>query len=212
MRYQLSINYIEEYAMGDPYAGKCIANDEHGKKYFICNMAMDNIFEYQSNIFILPILVTRPIDDGTQIINQRCVRIAQVNMNTKVFICYEKYYAGILEFSKHNNELHIAKQNSTLQAEHFDLSAKAIVYTHKIADRLYTAYYEKGNEHNTWWYCAYDGNGKLLRQIQEIIDVTTNYWDAITQTEPLAMPTINTGMVYNIYEEDFENMWRKVRD
>jgi hypothetical protein len=209
MKYKLLIKDIEEYFMGGTYTGTCIANDEHGEKYFVCNMAMDIIYEYADNIFVIPILLTREINEDTQIIHQKCVRIAKVDMTNKKLTCYQKYFDGMPQFSSIDNLLNISlsKYNRQIQLFEFDLLNEAIAYSSDITDKMYTKYIEQGHDKNTFWYCEYNIDGVLLKQINETDNEANQYWDIESHTTPLQMPKLDQDKVYTIYAEDFEGLW-----
>ena len=190
MKYQLSLEYLQDYTTISIMAGELYLIDEQNRKTHLSGMAMKNfLFIENETKIIFPILENNRIDE----VNDWCVQICIADLATEKIYIYDKYFRnngekityenGIVTVWNEQNEfvktdILNTKTTSVQRTKTFEIYDKHNYYFKRYWDEPRADIYTGWGK--SWWYFETAPDGTILKQIEEYENGIVQCYDLIT--------------------------------
>jgi Domain of unknown function (DUF5071) len=222
MKYKLSLEAISDYTQMSILAGELYIIDENEVKSHVCKMVLENYFFIENDTKIVIPTLKNIENDG---VNNWCMQIAIADLSTQKIHFYNKYFANNGEKITYENSIITVhnENNEFVKTDFLDISRTEVKVTENFEVLFKKHHYYKrhwtenrGDKHNdwgtSWWYFETDGEGNILKQIEEYENGTVQCYDTENPENEFG-GLGKTPMElwefaeYEIYKEDFDSIW-----
>ena len=222
MKYQISLEYLQDYTTMSIMAGELYLIDEQNRKTHLSGMVLKNaLFIENDTKIIFPILENNRIGE----VNDWCVQICMADLTTEKITIYGKYFRNNGEKITYENGIVTVwnEQNEFVKTDSLDTKTTPVqrTKTFEIHDRhnhYFKRYWDEPRADmytgwgKSWWYFETDPDGTILKQIEEYENGIVQCYDLITPENiygglgKLPLP-FDEFREYGIYKEDFDSVW-----